>query len=285
MQVSRLIQFADGDEKWEKINIPLASERPQTPVSARDIMRIQIIQIPAQTAEDILAAFKEDVKFASTLLIDPIDVALHVKWGVSRAEDRNLGLQKLREGFCPLVRAGRVAQAWVEEHEAVQIRIKGLEILRLVHGVEVVDVASDLHLAAQAVLHETAERILGGSLGQRELCVSVGHAFGADEDDVQEGAGEHVRELQPDFAGQRGLSAGAENEDPDRGCLQTQSFHVDVFAGLGRVKGVSEGYTPTTRLAADQHHQKQRRKTAIVSNIPLKLFKPSAVSRPLPRTL
>ena len=82
-----------------------------------------------------------------------------------------------------------MAQTRVEEHDAVEVGVKRLEVLRLVHGVEIVDVRADLHLATQAVLHNGAEGILRRALWQRELRVAVGHALGTDEDEVQQSAG------------------------------------------------------------------------------------------------
>ena len=164
-------------------------------------MRIHIIQIPPQAAEDILTRLKEDIKLTGTLFVHPIDIALHVPLRVTRTQNRHLSLQQLGQGLCPLVRRGRVAQTGVEQHEAVEIRVEGLEVLCLIHGVEVVDVRGDLHLAAETVFDDAAEGVGGRAFRQWELCVAVGHGFGADEDEVQQGAGEHVGELEPDVSG------------------------------------------------------------------------------------
>lgn len=58
-------------------------------------MRIHIIQIPAQTAEDILARFEQDIELTGALLVHPIDVPLHVPLRVTRAQNWHLGLQQL----------------------------------------------------------------------------------------------------------------------------------------------------------------------------------------------
>lgn len=49
-------------------------------------------------------------------------------------------------------------------------------------------------------------------------------------------------ELDPDFAGEGGFGAGAENEEPDRGWVRTEAFDVGSGACAGWVEGVSEGW-------------------------------------------
>lgn len=198
-------------------------------------MRVQVIQVPAQTAEDVLSRLEKNIELSCALVMNPVDIALHIPLSVPRAQNGDLGLQELGKSLSPLIRAGRMAQTRVEEHDAVQVRVKGLEVLGLVHGVEVVDVGGNLHLATQAVLDDPAEWVLGGALGQGELGIPVGHAFRADEDDVNKRLGEHVGELHPDLTGQGGLGPRAQNEDPDWRSLQTQAFDVDIFTGLGWV--------------------------------------------------
>lgn len=41
-----------------------------------------------------------------------------------------------------------MTQARMEEHEAVEIRVVRVEVLRVVHGVEVIDIGCDFHLRA-----------------------------------------------------------------------------------------------------------------------------------------
>lgn len=128
-------------------------------------MGIQIVEIPAQTAENVLTGFEQNVEFTGTLLVDPVDVTFHIPLRVACADDGDLGLEELRERFLPFVGAGRVSQTRVEEHEAVQIRIEGLEVLRFVHCVEVINVRGNLELSSKSVLHNTTEGILRGALG------------------------------------------------------------------------------------------------------------------------
>lgn len=205
-------------------------------------MRILVVQIPAQTAEDVLTRFEDHIELAAALLAHPVDIALHIPLRVASADDRNLSLEQLRKRFLPLMRAGRMAQTRVEEHEAIQVGIEGAEVLGLVHGVEVVNVGSDLHLAAESVLHDSAEGILGCALGQREFSVPVCHTLRSNEDEVQHCARVHVLQLQPDGPWEGGLSAGAENEDSHGGSLQAETFHVDAFTGLWRVERVAESW-------------------------------------------
>lgn len=204
-------------------------------------MRILIIQIPAQTAEDILPGLKEHIKFSTTLLTHPVNITLQIPLGIPSTDDRNLGLKQLRQRLLPLMRASRVTQTRVEEHKAIQVRIEGTEILRLFHSVEVVHVGSDLHLATESVLDDAAEGVLRCALGKRILSVSIRHALRSDEDEVQQSAGVHVLQLQPDVAGEGRLCAGAENEDSYWGRLQAETFDVDAFTGFRGVEGVAEG--------------------------------------------
>lgn len=206
-------------------------------------MRVLVIQIPTQTAEDVLTRLEKHIELAGTLLIDPLDIALHIPLGVSSAENGDLSLEQLWEGLLPLSRAGGVTQTRVEEHEAIEVGIEGLEVVGLVHSVEVVNVGGDLHLATQAVLNNSTEGIRWCALWQRVFGVAVGHALGTDENQVQQGAGEHVLELQPHFARQRRFRTGTQDEQSDWRGLQAQTFHVNIFTGTGRVQRVSESYT------------------------------------------
>lgn len=106
-----------------------------------------------------------------------------------------------------------MTQAGVEEHEAVKVRVVRVEVLCVMHGMEVIDVGCDFHLRPQSIFDNCAKGVGGCAFGQGELIITVGHALGSDEDEIDQGVGEHVRELKPNFAGQRGFGAGSENED------------------------------------------------------------------------
>lgn len=175
-------------------------------------MRIQIIQIPPQAAEDILSRLDEQIEFSAALLVHPVDVTLHVPLRVPRADDGHFGLQELRNGFFPFVRAGRMAQTRVEEYHAVQVRVEWLEIVRLVHCVEVVHVRGDLHLPTQSVFHDAAEGIARRSFGEWEFLVAVGHALRTDEDEVEERPREDMAQLQPHIARQRRFGSCTQDE-------------------------------------------------------------------------
>lgn len=107
------------------------------------------------------------------------------------------------------------------EHEAIEIRVKRLEVLRVVHRMEVVDVRCNLHLATQSVLDNAAEWVAGCPLGKRELIVTVGHALRADEDEIDESAREEMRQLKPYFPRKRRLRPSSKDEYTDGGRLQT----------------------------------------------------------------
>lgn len=204
-------------------------------------MRILIIQIPAQTAEDILPGFEKHIKLPTTLLTHPVDITLQIPLRIPCTDDGNLSLKQLGQCLLPLMRASRVTQTRVEEHETIQVRIEGAEILRLVHSVEVVHVSSNLHLATESVLDDTAEGVFGRALGKRILPVSIRHALRSDEDQVQQGARVHVLQLQPDVAGEGGLCAGAKDEDSHWRRLQAETLDVNAFASFRGVEGVAQG--------------------------------------------
>jgi hypothetical protein len=130
----------------------------------------------------------------------------------------------------------------VEEHKAIQVRIERSEVLRLIHGMEVIHVSSDLHLTTKTILNNPAEGVLRRALGERVLAISVGHTLRPDEDQVQESARVHVLELKPDIAGERGLSAGAEDEDSHGRRFQAETFDINAFTSLWGVQGIAEGW-------------------------------------------
>ena len=179
-------------------NIPLASKRPHAPVTSTNILRIQVVQIPPQAAEPVLAGLHEHVKLSRGRLVDPVNVALHILLRVARDDNGRLGLEEQGERLLPLVRAGRVAQAGVEHDEAVEIGVIGVEVACLVDRMVVVDNGADLHCRPHPVLDNGAKGIRSGARGQWELVISVGHALGADEDEMDPGPGEDMGQLDPD---------------------------------------------------------------------------------------
>ena len=55
-----------------------------------------------------------------------------------------------------------MAQSGVEEHEGIEVGVKGREMLRFVQGMEVIDISGDFHLAPQSpIFDDRAEGILG----------------------------------------------------------------------------------------------------------------------------
>lgn len=203
-------------------------------------MRVQVIQIPSQTTEDVLARFQQDINFTSAFLANPINISLHVPLRVSRAYYRDLCLQQLRESLLPFERAGRVTQTGVEEDYKVQVRVEWLEVIRFVHCMEVVNVGGDLHLSTQSVFHNAAEGVLRRPLREREFFVPVGHAFRSNEDQVEQGTGKDVTELKPDIAGQRRFGTSSEDEDSDWGRFDTQSLDIGSLSGLRGMQSVSQ---------------------------------------------
>lgn len=83
--------------------IPLAAERVDTPVAARDIMRVKIIEIPPQASEQILTRFEQHVHLIAEPVLQEIDVLLHIPRAVSGRDDGYLGLKEERERLFPLM--------------------------------------------------------------------------------------------------------------------------------------------------------------------------------------
>lgn len=69
----------------------------------------------------------------------------------------------------------------MEEDEAVKVGVKGLEEARFVQGVVIFDEGGNFHHRADAVFDDGAEWVGGGTFGEREFRVAVGHAFGTDQ--------------------------------------------------------------------------------------------------------
>lgn len=107
-----------------------------------------------------------------------------------------------------------MAQARVEEHEAIEVRVEGLEEVGLVKGVVVFHKGADLYLEADPPFDHGSERVPRRALGQWKLRVPVRHAFGPNENEVEFYAREDVGELEPDFTRQRRFRPRAEDEYP-----------------------------------------------------------------------
>lgn len=65
-------------EKRQKNDIPLAAEAPYAPIAAADVGRIQVVQIPLQAPEFVLARFHQYVDLGPDLFLHPLYIAVHV---------------------------------------------------------------------------------------------------------------------------------------------------------------------------------------------------------------
>lgn len=143
--------------------IPFTPECPHTPVTTANILGVHVIEIPSQTSEHVLARLQQDVELSPRLIPDPLDITLQIELGISRADNRELGLQEQGERVFPLMAAGWMAKAWVEQNEAVKVRVVGSKVAGLVKSVVVVHDGADLHLVPNSVLHDCTERVRGSS--------------------------------------------------------------------------------------------------------------------------
>lgn len=94
----------------------------------------------------------------------------------------------------------------------------------------ILHVGTYLHLVTYPAFHDGAKGVARRALWKGEFGVAVGHAFGADEDKVEGGAGEHVGELDPDFAREGRFGTCSEDEDTDRGWGGAEAFDVEACA-------------------------------------------------------
>lgn len=80
----------------------------------------------------------------------------------------------------------------MEEDEAVEIGVEGLEMFGFVEGVVVFDIRADFQFVADAVFDDGSVRVTGRSFGEGKFSVPVCHAFGPDEYEVELDAWEDV---------------------------------------------------------------------------------------------
>lgn len=133
-----------------------------------------------------------------------------------------------------------MAQARVEEHESVEVRIIRRKRLRLMQCMEILHISSDFHQPAQPRLHHRAERIRRRASGQRELIIPIRHTLGPDEEEMESCVSEEVGELDPEFAGEGGFGAGAEDEEADGGWVGPEAGDGYAGACKGGVEGIPQ---------------------------------------------
>lgn len=76
----------------------------------------------------------------------------------------------------PFVRAGRVAQARMEQHKGVKVGVIWIKGLSVVQVVEVLDVCGDLQLVADTIFDNGAKGILR-SAGRKRVLVKIPLAY------------------------------------------------------------------------------------------------------------
>jgi len=79
-----------------------------------------------------------------------------------------------------------------------------------------------------------------------------------------------VRKLNPDLTGKRGFRTCAEYEDAHGRWVRSEAFNVRSCAGSGWMEGVAQSCAVVSGLLMH----------TVESHSPVKLFRPSAVSRP-----
>lgn len=108
--------------------VPLSSESINAPVATRSIMRIKVVQIPPQTPEDILTWLEKHVHLISEALVQVVDVLLHIPRAVASRNDGAFGFEKEGERFLPFVHGRGITESGMEDDEAVEVRIVGVEM-------------------------------------------------------------------------------------------------------------------------------------------------------------
>lgn len=104
-----------------------------------------------------------------------------------------------------------MAKAWVEEHEAVEVRIVRVKVLCPVNCVVVVHNGADLH-AVPRVLNHCTKRIARGPGRKWKFIIPVRHSLRPNEDEVKARARKEMSKLCPGISWEGGLGARTENE-------------------------------------------------------------------------
>ena len=73
--------------------VSLASESPDTPVASADVLRIEVVEVPAKTAETVLAWLEQDIHLIANGASYPFNIALHVVVSVSCGNNGHLSVQ------------------------------------------------------------------------------------------------------------------------------------------------------------------------------------------------
>lgn len=196
--------------------VSLSTESIHAPVTARNVMRVEIVQVPSQTSEQVLTRLKQDVHLVAVTLRQVIYILLYIPRRVTSSDDGYLGLEKQRQSLFPLVHRGCVTETGVEDDEAIKVRIVWVEVAGLVDVVVVFNESADLHGIGNAVFDYGAEGIERCAFGQRKFVLTVCHSFGANEVKGELDTVEEVSQLHPGLPGKRRLSTCAEDEEADR---------------------------------------------------------------------
>ncbi len=181
--------------------ISLPSPCPNAPIPTTNIGCVVIAQIPSQAAKLILSGGHQDVHFCAPFFLHEIYIPCHVPFAVACGDNRTLGLQQFWDGVFPFVNAGRVAEARMKKHKAIEVRVIGVEVLGFMEGVEVFDVSIDFEFIEQ--LEDGAEGVGGGAFRHGHFAVAVHHGLWANEDDVKDDLWKEPNHLLPDIAGER----------------------------------------------------------------------------------
>ena len=177
--------------------VSLSSESIHAPVTARNIMRVQVVQVPSQTPEQVLSRLKQNVHLIAVALCKVVNVLLHIPWRVSRSDDGDLGFEEQGNCLLPLMHRGCVTKTRVEDDEAVEVGIVGVEVAGLVDVVVVFDESTDLHGIGDAVFDDGAEGVEWCALGKRELLFTVRHGLRTNEVQGELDSVEEVGQLHP----------------------------------------------------------------------------------------
>jgi hypothetical protein len=196
--------------------VSLSAESIHAPVTARDIMRVEIVQVPSQTSEQVLARLKQYVHLVAVTLRQVIYILLYIPRRVTSSDDGHLSLEKQRQSLFPLVHRGCVAKTGVEDDEAIEIRIVWVEVAGLVDVVVMFNESADLHGIGNAIFDDGAEGIERCAFRQRKFVLAVCHSFGANEVEGELDTVEEVSQLHPGLTRKRRLSTCTENEEADR---------------------------------------------------------------------
>ena len=85
-----------------------------------------------------------------------------------------------------------MAQTWMEEHEAIKIRVVGIELSSLVQSMVILNKGADLYRISYPIFHNCPKGVSWRSLWKWKFSIPARHAFRSDEDQMESNTREQM---------------------------------------------------------------------------------------------